>query len=101
MNSLPRIIVVLTAVLVVLAGLPGVVGAVDDTSTVIAVGPPDDRATASPTDVSGELILGEDRDMAAADGATGTITVTIERPAAAPKNGLPNGRKIVREVGKK
>ena len=98
MNTASRVVVVLTIAIVVLSGLPGVVGA---SEAVVPVGPPDEHSRASPTDVTGEIILGEDRDMAAAGGATGTITVIVEQPAAARGEGLSKGRVIVRDVGRK
>lgn len=101
MYPVSKWLVVVTVVLLVLSAVPGTAAAVGDTNTVVTVGPPDGRAADAPTDVTGEIILGEDRDMAAGGGATGTITVTVERPAAAPKERLPNGRRIVREVGQK
>ena len=69
--------------------------------TVIATpGGPTDRAADRPADVTGEIVLDDGRDTRSESGASGTITISIDTPEEA-SNGLPDGRRIIREVGSK
>jgi hypothetical protein len=68
--------------------------------TVLATpGPPGDRGGDHTTDVSGEIVLGEDRETATPT-VRGTIIITVQVPENARGNHF-NGKRIVREVGNK
>ena len=101
-----QLVVVFTIVAVAFAG-PVSAAPTDrdgEARTIIATpGQPTDQVGERTTQVTGEIILGEDRDEPASNGASGTITIDISVPESVPESNdkAPDGRKIVREVGHK
>ena len=93
-------LVVAFAVLVSVFAVP-VAASDGEARTVLATpGPSDDHEARGAADVTGEIILGEDRDHVE-PGVSGTITIVVDLPDQAAEAASPDGRKIVREVGKK
>lgn len=102
-------IVVVCAVLLASTAAPVSAAPTDTTEregearTVLATpGQPSDRDADHTTDVTGEIILEEGRETGTPT-VSGTITITTNLPENVPEDNvnLPNGRKIIREVGQK
>lgn len=106
MHTYSRAGVTLVALAVVLSLLVAPVSAAPardggEARTILATpGPPTDRSPV--TDVTGEIILEEGREMGTPT-VSGTITITTTLPDPVPEDkvNLPNGRRIIREVGAK